>query len=171
VSFLTSSLVLASLLAAAAVVVFKLFRGGNRALFIVQLIVLLTAGLFFQWILGFHWSTAYTARGTVEESSLFVVWLYLSMLSGMAANSAYEHLGPHATPGTHPQWGTLLAPALVSPIVFLPLAASFDASSSTIGTGHRAPHLMLLLVAFQNGFFWQDFFRRRTRGYAAKGRK
>jgi len=60
--------------------------------------------------------------------------------------------------------GRLLAPIFVSPIVFLPLASVLETSGSA---PTRGSHLILLLVAFENGFFWREFFENRLKAHTA----
>jgi ABC-type Na+ efflux pump permease subunit len=78
------------------------------------------------------------------SSGYFVAYncaMFLAMLAGVAAKYFWEH-GFEAQLDTNALW----RPMLVTPIIFLPVYVA--AAKSPRG-------LVPILVAFQNGFFWQ----------------
>lgn len=87
-----------------------------------------------------------------------LTWLYLSMLLGMAA----QYFFYRAEPPQPFRWLPFVKPLLASPIVFMPLLGSIQASALDL-TRFSLAKLMLLLVAFQNGFFWRLFFETQER--------
>ena len=90
-----------------------------------------------------------------------IALLYLSMLAGMA--SQYFYL---KTERTRFRWSVFIKPALVSPVIFLPLLAGLQDHLDD-GPWNLA-RLMLLFVAFQNGFVWKTFFDAQAGKFQAK---
>ena len=88
--------------------------------------------------------------------------LYVCMLLGMASSSVYGRLSLPKL--TRPPFdaGNLIAPFVVSPIIFIPLLGAFQNASADFAS-LTAPKLMMFLVAFENGFFWKGFFDNRQR--------
>jgi hypothetical protein len=80
--------------------------------------------------------------------------MYLSMISGIVAQSFYfgENVSPSAS------W---IKPVLASPIIFIPLLSSYQSSLADM-TGITVADLMILLVSFQNGFFWKVVFDKQA---------
>jgi hypothetical protein len=107
------------------------------------------------------------ARGEDHKGPI-VFLLYLAMLAGMLAHFAYGYLDLPKRSRRKFDLGNFLAPILVSPIVFIPLASIFESSGPSPVSSSR---LMLLLVAFENGFFWREFFANRQKALAATGDK
>lgn len=108
------------------------------------------------------WADKALARGE-DHQGLIIFLLYLAMLAGMLAHFAYSHLSLPKGKRRRFDVGNFLAPILVSPIVFLPLAAIFGTSVPAAASSY---HLMLLLIAFENGFFWREFFTNRQKSVA-----
>lgn len=105
------------------------------------------------------------ARGGGEErQGALVLLLYLAMLAGMLSHYLYARFDGPPKQDRRFDLGRLLAPVFVSPIVFLPLASIFETSGATQA---KASHLMLFLVAFENGFFWREFFENRLKTHTA----
>jgi hypothetical protein len=111
------------------------------------------------------WVTKVVARGEGHEGAI-VFLLYLAMLAGMLAHFAYGYFVLPKNKRRKFDLGNFLAPVLVSPIVFLPLASIFETSEPVAGS---SPRLMLLLIAFENGFFWREFFENRQKARVAGG--
>jgi hypothetical protein len=114
------------------------------------------------------WLTNPLARGEDHQGAI-VFLLYLAMLAGMLAHFGYGYLALPKRSRRRFDVANFLAPILVSPIVFLPLASLFGSSPTTTVT--RSSHVMLLLIAFENGFFWREFFENRQKVMAARGDK
>jgi hypothetical protein len=113
------------------------------------------------------WASKVLARGE-DHQGLIIFLLYFAMLAGMLAHFAYSHLSLPRKRRRGFDVANFLAPVLVSPIVFLPLAAIFENSESAAAS---SSHLMLLLVAFENGFFWREFFENRQKSISTGGDK
>jgi H+/Cl- antiporter ClcA len=74
--------------------------------------------------------------------------LFLSMVTGILARYYWELLGQGRTIGDTSA-ADLVRPLLISPLVFYPIW----------GYSSRTPEgLTTVLIAFQNGFFWQAVF-------------
>ena len=93
-----------------------------------------------------------------------VAALYVAMVLGMLAQYAFDRFSRPRGRRRKFAWETFIAPVFASPIVFLPLAASY----LNMTPSGNVPWLMPLLVAFQNGFFWkyivdtqQEVFKKR----------
>jgi len=94
-----------------------------------------------------------------SEENTVPVWAGISyfaaMLVGMAANAAFDAIGKRkeGTPPVFDPW-SFLQPALVAPMVFLGVRGVLKDSAFT---------LEAILLAFQNGFFWQTVFEKLRR--------
>jgi hypothetical protein len=98
--------------------------------------------------------------GTLDQAAA-IVFCYGSMLLGMAAEYGYT-LADRASRGEGQlkfDLATFLLPVFASPIIFIPLLTL----TSELGAGgaFTRAHLMVYLVAFQNGFFWKQLFEQR----------
>jgi hypothetical protein len=85
-----------------------------------------------------------------------VALMYLAMLVGIVAQSYY--FKDSTMPTTSIAW---LKPALTSPIIFIPLLSSYQTSLTNISDVSLG-ELMILLVSFQNGFFWKVVFDKQA---------
>ena len=99
-------------------------------------------------------------KGPVEET-IAVVFCYLAMLSGMVAQYFYRQAERGARRFAFKPIEFLM-PIFASPIVFIPLLTI--TADTALGGPFIKSKLMVYFVAFQNGFFWKNFFedRRRT---------
>jgi hypothetical protein len=103
---------------------------------------------------------------TMDSGNQAVPWgtvalLYIAMIIGMAAQYFYfytRHLF---------RWRAFIKPFLASPIVFMPLFSAYQKALTSLDA-FELGDLMLLCVAFQNGFFWKVIFDKREEQLAAK---
>jgi hypothetical protein len=100
--------------------------------------------------------TRIVAMGPREDLALWMA-LYLCMLVGMFAQYSYRHFDRPRRNRARWDWGLFLAPVFASPLVFIPLATSFSSAGLDLKS-LTAAKFMIFLVAFQNGFFWKEFF-------------
>jgi hypothetical protein len=107
------------------------------------------------------------ARG--DDGALLIVVLYLVMLVGMFSHYLYSFLRRPRARRRRFDLAAFVAPVFVSPIVFLPLASVLRSLEAGNPANADASRLLLFLVAYENGFFWREFFenRRETRNEAA----
>jgi hypothetical protein len=106
--------------------------------------------------------------GTLDQAAA-IVFCYGAMLLGMAAEYGYT-IADRASRGEGQlkfDLATFLLPVFASPIIFIPLLTL----TSELGTGgaFTRAHLMVYLVAFQNGFFWKQLFEQRRQAIVASG--
>lgn len=129
----------------------------------VFLLVLGIVTLYYLLILNFGladlpWSPRLQSRG--GDGTLYgLLPLYLAMLVGMLAHSLFVWLDRPRRQRKKFDLGSFIGPVFVSPVVFIPLASAFGSISRS---DFESRFLMLLLVAFENGFAWREFFYNRT---------
>jgi len=153
--FLTAS----SLLGLFAISVYRYIKYRAAGNFILQLIAIcFFAGLLY----FFFWShQPPTPKGDGIKDIVFALVLYFFMLLGMAAQylfSLFEK--PKGKRLAEFDWGLFVAPVFASPIVFLPLLAALQNVDIELDKV-TLPRLMVFLVAFENGFFWKEYFDNR----------
>ncbi len=103
---------------------------------------------------------------TMDAGGQAVPWgtvglLYLAMTLGMVAQYFYFSTRRKF------RWRPFIKPFLASPIVFIPLVSAYQNALTSLDA-FELGDLMLLLVAFQNGFFWKVVFDKREEQLAAK---
>ena len=99
-------------------------------------------------------------RGDTSWSG--IVFCYLAMALGMAAHYFF-----YKSSRARFRLLNFVRPFLISPIVFIPLLGVVNAAR--VGRGpFESADIMLLLVAFQNGFFWQYFFDTEARRHSQR---
>lgn len=105
------------------------------------------------------------SKGSASLPWTMIALMYASMLLGIIAQSYY--FSPPTLQQSAPSW---VKPALASPIIFIPLVSSYEGSFSNMNQ-LTLSHLIILLVSFQNGFFWKVVFDKQgellTRASAA----
>jgi hypothetical protein len=86
------------------------------------------------------------------------------MTGGMFAQYLYRYLERPVRYRQKWDWGCFIAPIFASPIVFIPLAAAFQNVDIDLTNPRlKLPQLMIFLVAFENGFFWKEYFDRKRK--------
>jgi hypothetical protein len=112
-------------------------------------------------LFGFPSLTVEESKGSQDNAFLAqVVAMYLFMLAGMAAEYLYHYLDSQSAKDRSFEIGTFIKPFLVSPLVFMPLAASLQNANLDLSR-FDGPRLMVFLVAFENGFLWRGYFTRK----------
>ncbi len=101
-------------------------------------------------------------KGSESTTIFYVIPLYLSMIFGMFASAAYNHFHLSKIKRKKFDFGTFWQPFFASPIIFLPLLSAFqnidlDLVNITIA------NIMILIVSFENGFFWKEHFDNRLK--------
>jgi hypothetical protein len=97
--------------------------------------------------------------GNETNAGALVLGLFVFMVLGMGAEYLYHYLDAK-TGEMKFDWRSFLKPFLVSPLVFVPLAASLQNAKVDLSS-FNIPLLMLYLVAFENGFLWRGYFTRK----------
>ena len=132
---------------------------GRRVQAILAIVVLVFYIALLHFAFGFPSLPSDFAKGPEADVRPLVLALFVFMLLGMGADYLYHYLD--AKPEERKfDWGSLVKPFLVSPLVFVPLAASLQAAKVDLSS-FNIPLLMLYLVAFENGFLWRGYFARK----------
>ena len=98
-----------------------------------------------------------------------MIILYLCMLLGMAAQYAHNRFFLPKAQRPEFDFGLFLAPIFASPIIFIPLLAAMQNAEVDLAQ-LTVPKMMVFFVAFENGFFWKEYFDHR-RQEKQKGEK
>jgi hypothetical protein len=94
----------------------------------------------------------------------FVIILYGCMLLGMLAHYLYTRFGQPKAERRKAKFdvGMFIAPVFASPIVFIPLLAALQNTVENLQV-LTATKMMVFFVAFENGFFWKEYFDHRLK--------
>jgi len=94
----------------------------------------------------------------------FVIVLYGCMLLGMLAHYLYAHFEQPKAERKQAKFdfGRFIAPIFTSPIVFIPLLAALQNTVDNL-QNLTAVKMMVFFVAFENGFFWKEYFDHRLK--------
>ena len=88
----------------------------------------------------------------------------ISMSAGMFAQYLYRYFESPMRYRRKWDWGCFIAPIFASPIIFIPLAAAFQNADVDLTNDRMTlPRMMIFLVAFENGFFWKEYFDRERK--------
>jgi drug/metabolite transporter (DMT)-like permease len=135
----------------------------KHRLFIIRIIVLILLFIFFNRLFGFpSIPDNLSGRGEANNEVYFVIILYACMLLGMAAHYGYSHFSEPKKERKEFDPGLFFAPIFTSPIIFVPLLAALQNAEIEL-TKLTAPKMMVFFVAFENGFFWKDYFDQRRK--------
>lgn len=137
------------------------FRSSTRRIpGVLAIIVLVLYLTLLHFSFGFPSFPAGIAKGETEANAgPLVLALFVFMVLGMGAEYLYHYLDAKPQE-TKFDWRSFVKPFLVSPLVFVPLAASLQ--NAKVDLSHfDIPLLMLFLVAFENGFLWRGYFTRK----------
>jgi hypothetical protein len=153
-------------LAGCLVLVISWYRKDRSSVRLVLRLLLLAAAIIaLNRILGFpkillspEEATIISKGSDQGEDWLFLASAYVCMILGMLSQYMYSRFALEPQARGRIDWGSLLGPVFVSPIIFLPLC-------STIANAQRsgAAGIITLLVAFENGFFFKGYFDQRAR--------
>ena len=141
-------------------IVWRHVRSPHWPSLILSVLVLLLYVFLLRSLFGFPNSRVDIAKGSGNNNFLpIAIAMFVCMVLGMAAESLYHYFD---APPDKRQFdiGSFLKPFLVSPLVFMPLAASLENANLDISQ-FDAPRLMVFLVAFENGFLWRGYFSRK----------
>jgi cytochrome bd-type quinol oxidase subunit 2 len=133
--------------------------------FALELAAIVVFAVFLNRLFDFPFSPPITAKG--PDDFVLAGALFICMLFGMVSQFLYRRLEKPQRLRPNWDWGLFIAPVFASPIVFIPLLAAFQNANIDL-KDLTAPRLMIFFVAYQNGFFWKEFFDRKQR---EEGRK
>lgn len=161
-SYLSTVLVALSLAALTLILVHRGLRDGNwRGLFL-HLVGIAGALVFLRWYFGFPSARPIPSpRGEEGLDAVLVLALYGCMLLGMLAQYAFKRFERPQARRKKFDVGVFLAPVFASPVVFIPLLAALQKVELDFSRIDAAA-VMVFFVAFQNGFFWKEYFDHRS---------
>jgi uncharacterized membrane protein len=147
-----------SLLGLLAICVYYFIRSKNIRRFLLQLVILVLCFLALYFL--FYTPETPIARGDTSNDIYFVIVLYFFMLLGMLAQYLYTRLEQPKKERKEFEWGLFLAPIFASPIVFIPLLSALQNANIDL-SNLNTTKMMVFFVAFENGFFWKEYFDHR----------
>lgn len=141
--------------------IWRQYRLPKWSTFLLNLLGLGLYVLALRLLFGFpNLEVAQSKGGEGATFAALVLAMYLCMLVGMAAEYLYHYFDSPSSKSRKFDLGSFIKPFLVSPLVFMPLAASLQTANLDL-TRFDAPRLMIFLVAFENGFLWRGYFSRK----------
>ena len=140
-------------------------RGLPRRVFSIRMLVLTLAGVVLVWLFG---DRGLVAKSGKDSDLAFAAVLYLFMVLGMLAHYGYHRFEQPKAKRPPFDWGSFLAPVFASPIVVMPLLVALQNARLDLAR-LDLPRIMLFVVAFENGFFWKEYFDRRRREKSKDG--
>ncbi|MDZ7290105.1 MAG: hypothetical protein ONB44_01635 [candidate division KSB1 bacterium] len=146
-----------SLAALAALSILRFAQNKNWRIFFIQMLVLALGVWFLHALFDFP-VVAPRPRGA--QDVYLVIILYVCMLLGMAAQYAYTRFEKPKQQRPQFDFGLFVAPIFTSPIVFIPLLAALQNANIDLAQ-LTVPKMMVFFVAFENGFFWKEYFDHR----------
>jgi hypothetical protein len=153
-------LLIISLIGLTIVSIYHYIKSKNVRSLLIHLFLIIACGAVLSWF--FFPQSTVIPKGTGPDNTYFIIALYLFLLLGMFANYGFSYLSQPSKKRKKFDLGYFMAPILVSPIVFLPFLAAFQNANIEVETLSSAK-LMFFCVAFENGFFWKEFFDNRQK--------
>ena len=108
----------------------------------------------------FFMQQAPVSRGETGNDIYFVIVLYFFMLLGMVAHYGHARFMQPKRLRKKFDFGLFIAPVFASPIIFIPLLSALQTANVDLRQLTTAK-IMIFLVAFENGFFWKEYFDNR----------
>ncbi len=106
------------------------------------------------------------AKG-VQGNTGVTTWItiglcFIAMIFGMICHSMFFYyiLPKEDRDKVKKDWGKIIAPICVSPIVFIPIVTLLQNAKVDLMNPSYAD-ITLFLIAFENGFFWKEIFNNR----------
>lgn len=151
-------------------IVWRHVRSPHWPTLILSLLGLFVYAFLLHLLFGFPVPHVEIAKTDTQNNFLpLVLAMFFCMVLGMAAESLYHYLDAPSDKRRF-DLGTFVKPFLVSPLVFMPLAASLQNANLDLSR-LDAPRLMVFLVAFENGFLWRGYFGRKLAESAGRTRR
>jgi hypothetical protein len=144
-----------------ALAIYRAVKEGSWRNFAAGCLALVAISLFLHVVFGFPTPSKTISKAASSDLAVATA-LFVCMVLGMAAQFIYNYLVVPKAQRKPFDLGLFVAPIFASPIVFIPLVAALQNADIDLTT-LTIPRMMVFLVAFQNGFFWKDFFDRQQR--------
>ena len=158
-SSLMTLLLSLSLVALAATAIYRFIQTKNRRPLLAQMLALLLVFAFLRALFDFP-APPPASKGEGQQEMYLIIVLYACMLLGMLAQYGYGRFSLPRKKCKPFDLGLFFAPVFTSPIIFIPLLAALQNAEIDL-TRLDAPRFMAFLVAFENGFFWKEYFDHR----------
>jgi hypothetical protein len=169
-SYLSTVLVALSLAGLTLLFVHRGIRDGNLKHLALHLGAVAVALLVLHWFFDFPGvGPIPSPRGNQGHQALLVAVLYVCMLLGMLAQYAFKRFESPKARRRKFDLGVFLAPVFASPVTFIPLLAALQKVELDFSRIDAAA-VMVFFVAFQNGFFWKEYFDHRSQSVSEMGR-
>jgi len=107
------------------------------------------------------------SKGKEKLEWPFLIVLYFFIILGMFSQYMYKYLSGSRKKHNKFDFGLFLAPLFVSPIVVMPLYSAF-LNSEVVFYPFSQQSLMIYIVAFENGFFWESIISNRKKNINSK---
>ena len=138
--------------------IYKCLKSKNLKIFIIQIVIILLAFSVLYFI--FYSKGIPTSRGAGSDDIYLVIVLYFFMLLGMLAQYLYNRFEQPKSQRKEFDFGLFIAPIFASPIIFIPLLAALQNAEIDL-KNLTVVKSMIFFVAFENGFFWKEYFDHR----------
>ena len=137
-------------------------KTGEWRSFWMSVIPLVAFGIFLNHWFGFP--IVAPVVGKSGNDLLLAGAMAISMVVGMFAQYLYRYFERPERYRAKWDWGCFIASIFASPIIFIPLAAAFQNADVDLTNARMTlPRLMIFLVAFENGFFWKEYFDHKRK--------
>lgn len=142
-------------------IIWRQYRSPKWSILLFNLLGLAAYVLLLRLLFGFpNLEGPQPKGGEQTQFPALVLAMYVCMVAGMVAEYLYHYVDSAPSKRRKFNWGAFFKPFLVSPLVFMPLAASLQNANLDF-TRLDPPRLMIFLVAFENGFLWRGYFSRK----------
>jgi len=149
-----------SLIALLAIAVYYFIQTKNVRRLVLQLIIIGLAFVFLYFL--FYKPDVSAARGNGGNDIYFVIVLYFFMILGMVAQYAHARFSQPKRLRKKFDFGLFIAPVFASPIIFIPLLSALQNANIDLRQ-LTTVKMMVFFVAFENGFFWKEYFDNRRK--------
>jgi hypothetical protein len=143
-----------------AIALYYFIQTKNVRRFILQLIVIGLAFVFLYFL--FYKAEVATAKRNSGNDIYFVIVLYFFMILGMLAQYTYARFSQPKRLRKKFDFGLFIAPVFASPIIFIPLLSALQNANVDLRQ-LTTVKMMVFFVAFENGFFWKEYFDNRRK--------
>ncbi|HEX3047569.1 MAG TPA: hypothetical protein VHY08_22650 [Bacillota bacterium] len=140
------------------VAIFHYFKTKNIRNLIIHLLLSIIGFAFVYWFFFPH--DTLTPKGGEEGNDYLIIAAYIFLILGMLVHYVFFRLWSSRKRKKF-DWGYFFAPVLISPIVFIPVLITFQSADINLDT--MSAKLLYLFIAFENGFFWREFFDNRCK--------
>jgi hypothetical protein len=154
------TLTIISLIALLAIAIYYFIQTKNVLRLLLHLFIIGLAFVFLYFL--FYKPEVPATKGDGGNDIYFVIVLYTLMILGMLAQSSYTRLSQPKRRRKKFDFGLFIAPVFASPIIFIPLLSALQNANVDLRQ-LTTVKMMVFFVAFENGFFWKEYFDNRRK--------